>query len=315
MPITNSCGKVVIIGSGFVGSTGAFTIAMSDVASSVVLIDINTEKAKGEALDISHSLPLMGSVKVSSGGFEEVRDAHVIVIAAGANRKPGETRLDLLKKNDSIIREITKRIMAFYNGGVVLVISNPVDVLTYIVQKQSGLPPSKVFGSGTMLDTLRYRCSISEYYNVKASDVVGFMIGEHGESVVPVWSLASIKGIPLDEFDRFSGKKIAKTEIEEEIRAAGARVIKFKGATYFAIATIIGQLVKTIIKNECSVFPVSSFLDGSFGIKDVALSLPSIINSDGIQSVMEIGLSAEERQKLLASAGKLKEVLSNLQRV
>lgn len=312
MPTQNNCGKVVIIGSGFVGSTAAFTIAMSDVASSVVLVDINAEKAKGEVLDISHGLPLMGSVKVRSGGFEEVRDAHVIVIAAGSSRKPGETRLDLLKKNKSIIRDITQRIMEFYNDGVILVISNPVDILTYIVQKQSGLPPSKVFGSGTMLDTLRYRCLISEYYKVNVSDVVGFMIGEHGESVVPVWSMASIRGIPLKEFDSLSGKKIAKVEIEEEVRAAGARVIKFKGATYFAIATIIGQLVKTIIKNENSVFPVSSFLDGPFGIKDVALSLPSIINSDGIQSVLEIGISTDERLKLLISAGKIKEVLANL---
>ena len=313
MPIRNICGKIVIIGSGFVGSSAAFAIATKNIVSSVVLIDINTEKAMGEVLDLSHGRPLNGSAKVTLGGFEEVKDADVIIVAAGSGRKPGETRLDLLKKNRVIIKDITKRIMLFYDGGVILVISNPVDILTYIVQKESGLPAGMVIGSGTMLDTARFRGAIGEKYKISASDVSGFMIGEHGESVVPVWSMVSIGGIPLDEFDRASDNVLDKESVEDEVRSAGARVIQLKGATYYAIAVIIEHIVKTIIKNECTVLPVCSFIDGPFGLKDVALSLPSIINSEGVQQVLEIGLSSDERQKLLVSAGKIKDVLSNLQ--
>ncbi len=312
MTNTKSCGKVVIIGSGSVGSSAAFALAIGDVVNEIKIVDINTQKAKGEALDISHGLSLVGSTKVNAGGFEDVKDADVIVITAGSPRKPGETRLDLLKKNETIAREITKNIMKFYNNGIILVISNPVDILTYIIQKESGLPTSKVFGSGTMLDSSRFRYLIGENFTINVTDISGFLIGEHGESVVPIWSLVNIQGIPLNDFCTTYNKSIDKEKIEEEIRAAGAKVIQFKGATYYAIAIIIGHLVKAIVKNQNAIFPISSVIDGPYTIKDVALSLPSVVNSTGIQQVIEVSISNTEYQRLLASSDKLKSVLASL---
>lgn len=312
MTNTKHCGKVVIIGSGFVGASAAFALAISDVVNEIIIIDINTQRAQGDVLDICHGMALSGATKVIVGGYEDVRDADVIIITAGSPRKPGETRLDLLKKNESIARDITKNIMENYNSGIILVISNPVDILTYIIKKESGLPSSKVFGSGTMLDSTRFRYLISEHFKVNVTDINGLLIGEHGESVVPLWSLVTIGGIHLDDFCSIYNKSIEKDKIEEEIRAAGAKVIQFKGATYYAIAIIIERLVKAIVKNQNAIFPLSSVIDGPYALKDVALSLPSIVNSTGIQQVMEVSITNAEYQKLLVSSDKLKSVLATL---
>ncbi len=312
MTINKTNGKVVIIGSGAVGASAAFAMSIGDIVSEIVVIDLNYERAFGEALDISHGLSLVGSIKVHAGGFEDVRDADIIVISAGSPRKPGETRIDLLKKNETIARDVTRKIMEYYNGGVILVISNPVDVLTYVIQKESGLPKEKVFGSGTMLDTSRFQYLIADNFGCNSSDVNAFMIGEHGESVVPVWSLVSVKGIPLDNYCAICKRTFEKGTIEEEVRAAGAKIIKFKGATYYAIALIIARLVKAVLKNQNTIFPISSVIDGPFGIKNVALSLPTVINSLGISQVLEIDLSNNEKQKLLDSAQKLKNIQSDI---
>lgn len=305
-------GKVVIVGSGFVGAAAAFAITMAGIVAEIVVVDINREKAKGEALDISHGLSFTSNVRVSNGGFEEVKDADIIVVTAGSARKPGETRLDLVRKNDVIARDITRNIMEHYNGGIILVVSNPVDILTYIIHEESGLPASKVFGSGTSLDTSRFRYLIGNHYNVNVKDVNGFIIGEHGDSMVPVWSHVNIQGIHVDEFNRLSGKVLDKTQIEGEVKTAGAKVIQLKGATYYAIAMSISRIVEAIIQDQNAIIPVGSVLNGIYGISDVALSLPCIINSSGIAHVFDIDISNDEKQKLISSADKMKEVLSQI---
>ncbi len=305
-------GKVVIVGSGFVGAAAAFAITMAGIVAEIVVVDINREKAKGEALDISHGLSFASNVRVSNGGFEEVKNADIIVVTAGSARKPGETRLDLVRKNDVIARDITRNIMEYYNGGIILVVSNPVDILTYIIQDESGLPASKVFGSGTSLDTSRFRYLIGNYYDVNVKDVNGFIIGEHGDSMVPVWSHVNIQGIHIDEFNRLSGKVLDKTQIEGEVKTAGAKVIQLKGATYYAIAMSISRIVEAIIQDQNAVIPVGSVLNGIYGICDVALSLPCIINSSGISRVIDIDITNDEKHKLISSADKMKEVLSQI---
>jgi L-lactate dehydrogenase len=312
MEHANLYGKVIIIGCGFVGASAAYTLALDQQVSEIVLIDENADKARGHALDICHGLPLIGMVKVRAGEFEDVKDAQVIIIAAGSGRKPGESRLDLLKKNHVIMSSITLSIMKHYNGGVILVISNPVDILTYIIQKESGLPMGRVFGSGTMLDTMRFRHHISEQLKINSTAISGVMIGEHGESVVPVWSTVNIQGIPLENYCATTGATINKSVIEQDVLGAGARVIQFKGATYYAIAVIIGHLVDAVLRNENVVLPVSSCIDGPFGIRNVALSLLSVVNSNGVEVVLEMEINDSEKEKLLTSSSKLKKVISEL---
>jgi L-lactate dehydrogenase len=308
----NIYGKVVIVGCGFVGASAAYTLALDLQVSEIVLIDDNPDKAKGHAMDISHGLPLIGTVKVRAGDYEDVKDAHVIIIAAGSGRKPGESRLDLLKKNHIIMSAITSNIMKYYNGGAILVISNPVDILTYIIQKESGLPAGRVFGSGTMLDTMRFRHHISEQLMVNATSISGVMIGEHGESVVPVWSMVNIQGIPLENYIATTNSKLDKAHVEQEVLSAGAKVIQFKGATYYAIAIIIGHLVDAVLRNEKSILTVSSNIDGPFGIRDVALSLPSIVSRNGVENVLEMAITDSEHERLRISADKLRNVICGM---
>lgn len=302
--------KVVIIGGGFVGAAAAFSLALVGIVAEVVVVDANQAKAKGEAMDISHGLSMMKQMSVRDGGYDDVKDADIIVVTAGCARKPGETRLDLAKKNVSIARDITQKMMQYYNGGIVVVVSNPVDILTYIIQKESGIPTSKIFGSGTSLDTSRFKHLISENYDVDVSNVNGFVIGEHGDSMVPVWSHVSIDSIPLCHYSKLIKKELDKTAIEEEVKNCGAKVIQLKGATYYAIAMSITRIVEAIVKDQNSILCVGSLLNGQYGIKDIPLSLPCIINASGNANVLEIELSDHENQKLVASAGKIKEVLA-----
>lgn len=310
-----TAGKVVIVGSGFVGASAAFAIAMSKNASEIVLIDANKDKAMGEALDINHGISFLGQMSVSDGDYSSVSGADVIVITAGTARKPGESRLDLGKRNASIVKDIVPKVMEHYTGGIILVVSNPVDVMTYLVSKLSGLPEGKVIGSGTNLDTSRFCYILSEKCKVDVRDVNAYIIGEHGDSAVPVWSLANICGQNISEFCKVctdSCNELDKKKISQEVIECGAKVIKAKGATYYAIGLSISRIVEAILKNQSSILPVGSIMKNMYGVNDVVLSLPSIINANGIEKVLEISLNEEEIEAFRASARKVRESIDEI---
>jgi L-lactate dehydrogenase len=310
MATINSPIKIAIVGGGFVGASTAFALTMAGIAAEIVVVDTNREKARGEAMDISHGLSMVQQQIIRDGGYEDIKGADVIVITAGSARKPGETRLDLAKKNIIIARAIIKSVMEHYNGGIILVVSNPVDILTSVICKESGLPASKVFGSGTSLDTSRFKHLISQSYNVDVTDVNGFIVGEHGDSMVPVWSHTNICGIPLDQYEKMTARKLDKKYIEDETKTSGAKVIQLKGATYYAIAMSLTRIVEAIVKDQRTIVSVGTVLTGQYGVNGVALSLPCIIGANGIQQVLELELSESERAGFIASANKIQDVLN-----
>ncbi|MDI6617440.1 MAG: L-lactate dehydrogenase [Clostridiales bacterium] len=308
--------KVAIIGTGFVGSSIAFEMAIKGLVSEMVLIDVNKAKAFGEAMDINHGLSFVGQMSIYSGDYQDCKDCDCIIITAGAGRKPGETRLDLAKKNTSIIKDITKNVIKYYNQGVILVVSNPLDIITYMFRKWSSLPASKVFGSGTVLDSSRFRYLLSQKFNMDVRNVHGYIIGEHGDSQIPVWSAVNVAGMRLGEYCSIYNNPLCNTdkdEIAKEVKEAGATIIKNKGATYYAIAMTVNRIVEAIIKNQNSILTVSSVINGLYGINDVALSMPCIINSNGIDRVLEITLDDLELKELKTSAEKIKEVLKQVE--
>lgn len=305
--------KVAIIGAGFVGSSTAFAMSLNQLVNELVLIDVNKEKAFGEALDINHGLPFVGQMNVYSGDYSDCADCDVIVITAGANRKEGETRLDLAKKNVTIAKDITNNVMKYYNQGTILVVSNPVDILTYMIQKWSGLPNGRVLGTGTVLDSSRFRYSLSKKLNVDVRNVHGYIIGEHGDSQIPAWSATHIAGKDINEYCSTIGSGFSnedKIAIAEEIKKAGADIIKFKGATYYAIAITVNTILETLMKNQNTIRTVSSVINGNYGINDVALSLPSIVNSNGVDKILDLKFDEEEEIALRNSAAKIKEILA-----
>ena len=307
--------KVVVIGAGKVGATVAYTIMMNKLASEIVLLDVNRNKARGEALDISHGIAYFKQLTIRDGDYADCADADVIVLTAGIPRKPGQTRLDLARTNVAVTREIVSNVMKHADNPLFVVISNPVDVLTYVVQKESGLPSSRVIGSGTTLDTGRFRYLLSQHCQVDVRNVHAYIIGEHGDSEVPVWSRASIASKPFDEYCEDCPRrclKINREHIFKQTRDAGAEIIKLKGATFYGVALAATRIVGAIMGDENSVLTVSSVLDGNYGISDVALSLPCIINRDGIDRYLNIRISDEELVKLQESAEKLKAVIRDV---
>jgi L-lactate dehydrogenase len=314
--INKSKSKVAIIGAGFVGAASAYALTLCQTASEIVLIDINREKALGEVLDINHGLAFIGQMNVYAGDYCDVKDCDVIIITAGVARKPGETRLELAKKNTAITKSIIQNVMQYYNQGVILVVSNPVDVLTYFVQKWSGLPNGMVFGTGTTLDSARFRYTLGKRLNVDVKNIHGYIIGEHGDSQITAWSTTHIAGEGFDDFCRNNGKEFSESDkiaIQEEIKNAGAYIIKNKGATYYAIATAVNSLVQSIIKNQNTIRTVSSVLNGIYGINDVALSVPVMINGDGIFDYLHLNFTQDELSQLQTSAEQLKLVIRDIE--
>jgi len=307
--------KVAIIGAGNVGSSIAFAIALNQQVNELVLIDINRDKAKGEALDINHGLSFVGQMSLYQGDYKDCKDCDVIIIASGISRKPGETRLDLAKKNTVMAKDVIKNVMKYYTTGVILAVSNPVDILTYIIQVYSGLPYGRVIGSGTVLDSSRFRYLLSRKLDVDIRNVHGYIIGEHGDSQLPVWSATHIAGQRIDEFCSNLGIQFTyedKAKIAEEVKNAGAEIIKYKGSTHYAIAIAVSNIVATLLKDQNTIRTVSSVINGLYGINDVAISLPSIINSRGIERVLEFKLTKEEETALRSSAEKVKAVLNEV---
>ncbi|MBW4838145.1 MAG: L-lactate dehydrogenase [Paenibacillaceae bacterium] len=298
--------RVVIIGTGAVGATTAYTLLLRERISELVLIDANKEKALGEALDMNHGLPFTGGVKLWAGDYSDCADADVIVIAAGASQRPGETRIDLLKRNAGIFDSIIQNIVKYNDHGIILVATNPVDILSYVTLKKSGFPSNRVIGSGTLLDSARFRYLIGQNKKINPRSIHAHIIGEHGDSELPLWSLANVAGIGLE----FSNED--REEIFNSTKNAAYEIINAKGATSYAIALALDRIIVSILQNEASVLNVSTLLTDYNGVSDVYLGVPSIVDRSGVREVLDLKLSNEELTQFHASANKLKSEIANL---
>jgi L-lactate dehydrogenase len=300
---------------GNVGSSFAYALLLSGLAAEIVVIDVNHAKAEGEAMDLNHAVPFAKPTKIWAGSYEDCAGAAVTVIAAGANQKAGETRLDLVHKNAKIFSEIVPQIVKHNPEGILLVATNPVDVLTYISYKISGLPAERVIGSGTILDTARFRYLLSQHFEVDARSVHGFIIGEHGDTEVPVWSMANIAGMRLDDYCQAHGISCDQSNLDEifrQTRDAAYEIIQRKGATYYAVAAGLMRIVEAILRDQSTVLSVSSLVQGQYGLRDVCLSLPTVISHKGVERVLQLVLSEDERVLLMKSANVLKETIDHL---
>ena len=308
--------KVAIIGCGFVGASIAFSLIQKGLFSEMVLIDANHEKAEGEAMDLSHGLPYLSPMEIYAGTYEDVSDCALVIITAGANQKPGETRLDLIDKNVGILKTIIPQITARPFEGMLMIVSNPVDVLTYAAMKISGYPAHRVFGSGTVLDTARLKFLLGQHLDVDSRNVHAFIIGEHGDSELAVWSSANISSLDLDHFCQLRGKKNYRAELDRiyhEVRDSAYEIIERKGATYYGIAMAVARIAECIVKNESAMLPISAVLEGEYGLENLCLSIPAIVGQDGVETVLEIPLAPQEKSALLSSAGQLQEVIGHLE--
>ncbi len=305
--------KVAVIGCGFVGSASAFALMQSGLFSEMVLLDSDTQKAEGEALDISHGTPFARPMKIYAGSYDDIVDAAIIVVTAGANQKPGETRLDLVKKNVEIFKNIIPQISQRECHGIILVVSNPVDILTYTALKISGFPSNRVIGSGTVLDTGRMKEILGKMLKVDSRSIHAFIIGEHGDSEIAAISSANVSGTPLDDFCKsHAGGEIKDLDkIAEEVKNSAYEIIERKHATYYGIAMSVKRICEAIVRDEKSILPISSIMEGEYGIENVALSMPAIVGKDGMESKIPIALNYDELNKLQESAKTLKQVIQN----
>ena len=305
-----------VIGVGFVGSTCAYTLAVSGLFSEVVLVDMNHAKAEGEAADINHGVAFAKPCRVRAGTYADLARCGLVIIAAGANQKPGETRIQLLGRNRAILSSIIGQRREAGFAGVLLIVSNPVDVLTCMAQQLSGLPAGQVIGSGTVLDTARLKYLLGQRLGVDSRNVHAFIIGEHGDSELAVWSSANISGVDLDDYCRLSGMPDPARELQqiyEHVRDAAYAIIQSKGATYYGIGMAVRRIAEAIVRDERSVLPVSSLITGQYGVDNVCLGMPSIVGRGGVQHVLDIPLSPAELTKLQDSAQKMRALLDEIE--
>lgn len=307
--------KCGVIGVGFVGATCAYTLAVSGLFSEVVLVDMNHKKAEGEATDINHGVSFAKPCFVRAGSYADLAECGLIIIAAGANQKPGETRIELLHRNRVILSSIMEQLTAVNKNAVLLIVSNPVDVLTCMAQQLSGFPAGHVIGSGTVLDTARLKYLVGQKLGVDSRNVHAFIIGEHGDSELAVWSSANISGVDLDDYCRITGVPDPAAmlhQIYENVRDAAYAIIESKGATYYGIGMAVRRIAEAIVRDEHSVLPVSSMIQGHYGVDGICLGLPSIVGRNGVESVLDIPLSTEELGRLQSSAQKMKVLIEQL---
>ena len=307
--------KAAIVGCGFVGASIAFRFLQQGLFSRLVLLDANREKAEGEAMDLSDGLPYGATMEITAGDYGDISDCALVVVTAGVNQRPGETRLELIERNTIILKSIMKEITSRPFEGILLIVSNPVDVLTYAAQRLSGYPRERVIGSGTVLDTARLKQLLGEELRVDSRNVHAFIVGEHGDSELAVWSGANVSGVPLDDFCAMRGHtnhREAEQRIYEDVRDSAYEIIKRKGATYYGIAMAVARIAECIMKDERAILPVSVVLGGQYGLRDLALSIPSIVGRRGVEQILEIPLADGEREALNASAGQLRDVIKEL---
>jgi len=306
--------KIAVVGCGFVGSASAFALMQSGLFSEIVLLDADKQKAEGEAMDISHGIPFSRHMKVYAGDYDDIADASIIVVTAGAGQKPGETRLDLVHKNVSIFKSIIPEIAKRNFQGILLIVANPVDILTQVALKLSGFPENRVIGSGTVLDTARLKYELGEHLQVDSRSVHAFIIGEHGDSEIAAWSSANISGIELDRFcemrGHFEHEKSMKA-IAERVRNSAYEIIERKHATYYGVAMAVKRICEVIMRDEKSILPVSSMMHGEHGVDGVVLSMPAIVGKNGLETRVPIILNEDETQRLQESAKVLKNILDD----
>ena len=309
--------KVTIIGTGNVGSTIAYTMAVNGIASEIVIIDVNHKKALGEALDIRQGIPFCPPASIYAGSFSDAADSDIVILTSGLPRKPGQSRLDLAQTNVDITKSIAPEITRYAPNAVYVIVSNPVDVLTYVFNKVSGLPEHQIIGSGTILDTARLRSRLSEYYKISQQNVHAYVFGEHGDTSFVPWSLANISSIDIDKYheclqsDRVI-PKLEYAEVEDYIRKSGAKIIDRKGATYYAVSVSVCHICKCLFNSIETSLTVSTMMNGEYGIEDVCLSTLSTVGKGGVKGRILTPLTDEEHKLLHISANALKDVINNL---
>ncbi len=311
----SSTRKVGIVGTGMVGSSFAYALMQRSIATEIVLVDVDRERAEGEAMDLNHGLPFVQPAKITAGDYADLAGAGVVVMTAGANQRPGENRLDLLQRNADICKQIVPKIFEHNPDGILVIASNPVDILTYIATDVAGVPWGRVVGSGTILDTARFRYLLGSFFEVDARSVHAYIIAEHGDSAVPVWSLANIAGVRLRNFHTPSGRQweqAAMDQIFEQTRTAAYEIVKRKQATYYAIGLGLLTLVEAILRDQRTVLTVSTPVRGNYGVQGIALSLPTIVGRQGALEVLDLELSVEERTAFNASSQTLRDKLAQL---
>jgi len=315
MANANAPVRVAVVGMGNVGATFGYALLLSGLAAEIVLIDVNRSKAEGEAMDLNHTEPFAHPTRIWAGDYSDCAGAAVTVVTAGAAQRPGETRLDLVKRNAAIFGKIVPEIAKNCPEGILLIATNPVDVLTYQSLKLSGLPAHRVVGSGTILDTARFRHLLSEHFNVDPHSVHAHIIGEHGDTEVPVWSLANIAGMRLPDFAKASDLAYDEGKMEEifsQTRDAAYAIIERKGATYYAVAAGLMRIVEAILRDQHTILSVSSAMTGAYGISDVCLSLPTIVSRNGVERVLHLELNPSEQAELRHSAEVLKNTIRSM---
>ena len=310
--------KVTIIGAGNVGATIAYTLSLGTIASEIVLIDINKEKVEGEVMDIVQGASFREPISVVAGDYEDARDSHIVIITSGVGRKPGQTRIELAQTNVNILKQITPQIVSVAPNALYVIVSNPVDIMTYVFTKISGLPESQIIGSGTVLDTARLRYDLSNHFKVAQKNIHAYVFGEHGDTSFVPWSCADISGCSLADYEDLMIKKGVVTErvdpdkTLEYVRKSGGEIIAKKGATFYAVSASVNKICNALVAAYDSVSTVSSMMHGEYGIEDVCLSTMTIIGPDGVKGKVPAKLTYEEISKLQASANALKEVIKNL---
>ncbi|MDI4645263.1 L-lactate dehydrogenase [Cohnella hashimotonis] len=298
--------RIVVIGAGAVGSTTAYTLMLRNRVDELVLIDANHKKAVGDALDMNHGMPFLGGGDLWAGSYEDCKDADIIVITAGAAQREGESRVDLLKRNAVIIDSIVEEVLKYNTTGILLIASNPVDIMSYITWKKSGWPVERIIGSGTLLDSARFRYLIGEKLKIDPRSVHGHIVGEHGDSELPLWSLANIAGAELSLSDA------DKDEIFTNTRDAAYQIISAKGATYYAIALALDRICTAILRDEGAVLNVSTLLHDYHGVSDIFLGVPCVVDRHGVREIIDIKISDFERELLHRSADKLRNLIASI---
>lgn len=308
--------KVVIVGAGAVGATFAYALAQSGIADEIILIDHNRDLAQGQVLDLAHGFPFFPPVEIRTGEADDFTDAQVVVIAAGAKQQPGESRLDLLQKNAAIVESIVDDVVNRNSSAVIVVVSNPVDVLTQIALKRTEWDRGRVLGSGTVLDSARLRYLLSQCSGIDVHNVHAYVLGEHGDSEFAAWSLTHVAGMSINEYCPICTKcgdwNAKRARIVDEVRSSAYHIIDYKGATYFAIGLALVQIVGAVLRNQKTVLTVSTLLTGEYGVDDVCLSVPAIVSQVGVERIIESRLSAEERESLSRSTLILRNTLAKL---
>jgi len=312
---SNRATRVAVVGLGNVGATFAYALMLSGLAAEIVLIDVNAAKAEGEAMDLSHAVPFSHATNIWAGDYADCAGAAVTVVTAGTAQKPGETRLDLVKRNAAIFGKIIPEVAKHNPDGIILITTNPVDVLTYTSLHDSGLPPQRVFGSGTILDTARFRTLLGRHFRVDPRSVHAWIIGEHGDSEVPVWSLANIAGMKLGDFAKARNCEYEIEQMQQifrNTRDAAYHIIERKGATYYAVAAGLMRIVEAILRDQYTILSVSSLVENYYGITNVCFSLPTVINRSGIERVLHLQLDESEQNLLRKSAAVLEDTIARL---